>query len=97
MTEHKYKNDLASARRRMGFTKKFVASLIHRSVDTVGKYEIGTLMPPLETALQLELIYRMPVAYLYVHLYRELREGLREQEHAILFKAATDHDWEEAL
>lgn len=83
MTKHKYKNDLASARRRIGFTRKFVANLVHRSVDAVEKYEMGTLMPSLETALQLEIIYRTPVAFLYVHLYRELRDDLRTEEIAL--------------
>lgn len=84
MHKHQHKNDLAHARRRMGFSRKQVALLIHRSVDAVERYEKGEALPSLEMALKLEIIYRTPVAYLFVKLYKEFHEGLRSDECLLL-------------
>ena len=37
------------------------------------------MVPPLHTLLQLEILYRLPVAYLYQDLYAELRDDLRQR------------------
>lgn len=80
MHQHQHKNDLAHARRRLGLSRKTVATLIQRSVDAVERYEKGMALPSLEMALKLEIIYRMPVAFLFGQLYKELHKSLRDQE-----------------
>ncbi len=49
----------------------------------VSHYEHGRALPPLTTALSLELIYRVPVAFLFPDLYEGLRTQIRAQEEAL--------------
>jgi hypothetical protein len=37
-------------------------------------------LPPLSTALRLEIIYRVPVAFLFPHMYDDLRIRIRDKE-----------------
>lgn len=46
----------------------------------VSRYERGRSVPPLVTALRLEIIYRIPVAFLFSALYSELKTQIRSQE-----------------
>jgi len=78
--EPKYPNDLYQTRRRMSISRKRVASLIGKTPPTLHKYESGALAPPLATLLRLEILYRMPVAFLYPNLYAALRHQLRAKE-----------------
>jgi len=78
--QYKYPNDLSVARKRLSLSCKRVSSLIGKTPHTLTRYESGAAVPPLRTLLKLEIIYRMPVAFLYPSLYRNLREELRARE-----------------
>ena len=65
----------------MGFTQKQVARLLgHRDASMVSHYEHGRALPPLAVALCLEIIYRVPVAFLFPSMYDELKENIRREE-----------------
>jgi transcriptional regulator with XRE-family HTH domain len=78
--KHK-QNKLVLYRRRMGFTQKRVARLLgHRDTSMVSHYEHGRSLPPLPVALGLEIIYRVPVAFLFPGMYENLRVQIRQME-----------------
>ena len=61
----------------MGYTQKQVAALLgHSTLAHVSAYERGKRFPSLETALKLEVILCVPVAFLFEDWYRELRRGV---------------------
>ena len=77
-------NTLALYRRRMGFAQKQVARLLgHRDTSMVSHYEHGRALPPLAVALSLELVYRVPVAFLFPAMYDELKREIRQQEESL--------------
>ena len=74
-------NNLILYRKRMGFTQKRVALLLgHRDTSMISHYESGRALPPLMVALRFELIYRVPVAFLFPALYGELKQQIRAKE-----------------
>lgn len=74
-------NNLVLYRRRMGFTQKQVAGLLRqRDMSMISHYEHGRALPPLAVALGLEIIYRVPVAFLFPGMYDELKQGIRQRE-----------------
>ena len=74
-------NQLVVYRKRMRFGQKQVAKLLgHKDTSMLSRYERGHSLPPLETALRLEIIYRVPVAFLYQAAYRELKDKIRRLE-----------------
>ncbi len=74
-------NNLLLYRRRMGFSQKHVAFLLgHSDTAMLSRYEAGSSSPPLMTALRLEIIYRVPLAFLYGPIFDALREQIRKQE-----------------
>lgn len=75
------KNSLILYRKRMGFSQKYVAQLLGlKDTATLSQYERGHSLPPLTVALSLELILRVPVAFLFPCFYEELRAGIRNME-----------------
>lgn len=83
MEENKntHRNTLLLYRRRMGFSQKHVARLLgHPNTQMLSHYERGNFLPPLLTALRLEIIYRVPVAFLYGRVYDAMREEIRRDE-----------------
>ncbi len=81
--KHK-QNNLVLYRRRMGFTQKQVARLLsHRDSTMVSHYEHGRALPPLTMALGLEIIYRVPVAFLFPGTYEKRRREIRQQEESL--------------
>ena len=46
----------------------------------LSRYESGQSSPPLLTALRLEILYRIPVAFLYSKIYRQLKDEVRGVE-----------------
>lgn len=65
----------------MGYTQRQVAGLLgHRDASMVSHYEHSRALPPLATALSLEIIYRVPVAFLFPGMYDELKRKIRAQE-----------------
>ena len=78
---NEHKNQLVIYRRRMRFSQKQVAALLgHQSTSMLSRYESGRSLPPLLTALRLEILYRIPVAFLYTEMYRHLKEEVRSLE-----------------
>ena len=74
-------NNLVLYRRRMGFTQKQVARLLgQRDTSMVSHYEHGRALPPLAAALSLEIIYRVPVAFLFPAMYEERKLHIRGLE-----------------
>ena len=77
-------NDLVLYRKRMGFSQKQVARLLgHRDTSMVSHYEHNRALPPLAVALGLEIIYRVPVAFLFPGMYNELKRMIRDQEESL--------------
>jgi len=76
-----HKNNLLLYRRRMGFSQKRVAHLLgHANTQMLSNYECGHNLPPLMTALRLEIVYRVPVAFLYGRVYDTMREEIHAEE-----------------
>jgi transcriptional regulator with XRE-family HTH domain len=74
-------NNLVLYRRKMGFSQKQVARLLgHRDTSMVSHYEHGRALPPITVALGLEIIYRVPVAFLFPGMYDELKRRIRHDE-----------------
>lgn len=74
-------NKLALYRRRMGFSQKQVSHLLgHCDASMLSRYEHGRSLPPLPTALSLEIVLRTPVAFLFPAFYDERKRQIREEE-----------------
>jgi transcriptional regulator with XRE-family HTH domain len=85
MTNDRINNDLMIVRRNRGLNRKQVAALLgYRSTSTVARHEQGKYRPSLDVLLQLEILYRTPIAYLYPQLYQRLRSEVRNREGALL-------------
>jgi transcriptional regulator with XRE-family HTH domain len=77
----KISNSLRLYRRKSGLSQKHIASLLgYRSTTTVSSYERGTKAPQLTNLLKLEIIYRIPVSFLYWDHYQGLRQEIRGKE-----------------
>jgi len=77
-------NNLILYRKRMGFTQRQVARLLgHRDTSMVSHYERGRSLPPLMVALGFEIIFRIPVAFLFPTLYDELKAQIRTKEESL--------------
>ncbi|SRR6266481_4930728 len=87
-------NNLWLARKRLGLSQKWVASLLgRRSVSVVSEYERGVKTPPLPIALKLQLIYQTPLGELFPALQslasaevasvREKRPYMAEREKSV--------------
>ena len=76
-------NALVLYRRRMGFSQKYVARLLgQRDSSMLSHYEHSRVLPQLDTALGLEIILRVPVAFLFPSLYNDLKREIRQEEEA---------------
>ena len=74
-------NQLWKYRQRMSFSQRQVAAILgYVSPYHISEYERGPKLPSLTTALKLEIVYRVPVAFLYPELYRALKDRLRTKE-----------------
>jgi len=77
-------NHLALYRRKRGFSQRRVAHLIgHKTHSAVSLYEHGRALPPLLTALKLEIVLRTPVAFLFPNCYDDLKRAIRTEEAAL--------------
>lgn len=73
-------NRLWQTRKRRGLEQKQIAYLLnHHTADQVSRYELGTRMPTLETALLLEMILGTPLRILYKDIYEQLQAKLKER------------------
>ena len=67
-------NHIFKMRRNRGLAQKQLARLLgHRSTPMISKYESGVSLPPLETALLLEIALGVRLSELYVDLYQDLQ------------------------
>jgi transcriptional regulator with XRE-family HTH domain len=74
-------NSLILYRRRIGYSQKQVAQLLgHRDTSMLSRYENNRSFPPLRTALCLEIILRVPIAFLFPEIYKGLRQKIRKME-----------------
>ena len=65
----------------MGFTQAQAAAIIGNvSERHIGHWEAGRKLPGLMTALKLELVYRVPIAFLFTELHARLKAELRTRE-----------------
>ena len=78
-------NRLMLYRKRMKLTQKQVAMILGlKNAALLSHYEGGTSQPPLRRALALEIVYRVPVAFLFPELYEEIRTDIRKKESQVL-------------
>jgi transcriptional regulator with XRE-family HTH domain len=81
MEETHTTNSLMLYRKRMQLSQKKVAWILGlKNVSVLSNYERGTSRPSLDRALGLEIVYRVPVAFLFPELYEEIRAKIRERE-----------------
>lgn len=74
----KYSNHLWRARKRLGLGQKQVRLLLgHQYNGLLSEYEHGFKLPTLETALILEIIYRIPIQVMFSSLIEELGEKIQ--------------------
>ncbi len=74
-------NNLWSYRRKNGLSQKRVAFFLnHKTSSQLSHYERGAKCPNLVNALKLEIIYHVPVAFLFGDLYGKLREDIQARE-----------------
>jgi transcriptional regulator with XRE-family HTH domain len=72
-------NNLRQARHRAGFETKQVSFLLSKnSTSELLHYEVGAHQPNLETALKLEIIYKMPVRMLFQNLFEKLEREIEK-------------------
>lgn len=65
----------------MGLSQRQVARLLgHRDTSMVSHYEHGRAVPPLRVALALEIVLRVPVAFLFPLIYDDLKRRIRSME-----------------
>jgi transcriptional regulator with XRE-family HTH domain len=65
----------------MGFTQGQAAAILgYLPATSLSQYERGRKLPNLLTALKLEIVYRVPVSFLFPEVYAELKTELRERE-----------------
>jgi transcriptional regulator with XRE-family HTH domain len=78
--KHKFQERLWLARSRRNLKQKQIAYLLgHNSLDQVSRYENGSRLPTLQTALKLEIILGVPVRAMFPELYASLRSEIRER------------------
>jgi transcriptional regulator with XRE-family HTH domain len=81
MEEHHTNNRLVLYRKRMQLSQKDVALILGlKNVSVLSHYERGTSRPSLERALGLEIVYRVPVAFLFPEIYEGIRAKIRSRE-----------------
>lgn len=74
------RNRLWIARKKAGLGQKTAARLMgFKSISQISEYEHNRLLPSLRTAFKLSIIYEVPLAELYLPLYDELREEIRQR------------------
>jgi len=72
-TKEHISNSLLIQRRRMNLSQKHVARMIgHRGNSNLSRYESGEMLPRLETAIKLSILYQKPLAKLFPELHNRL-------------------------
>jgi transcriptional regulator with XRE-family HTH domain len=77
-------NHLAHFRKRRKLSQSQVAKLLGFENPTIlSRYEKGTAQPSLGRALALEIVYRVPVAFLFPGLYGPMKTEIYAEEERI--------------
>ena len=77
-------NCLWKYRKRMGFSQRQAAAVLpYVSQPFLSRLERGVRLPSLITALKLEIVYRVPVAFLFPEHYRRLKATIRQKEEVV--------------
>ena len=78
-------NHLWLYRQKRGYSQKEVAFLLgHKSTAHISEYERGRRMPSVKTALKLEIVFSIPLAFLYSDLYAMLKEEIQSRREKLL-------------
>ena len=76
MSSHRkprFQNHIYSLRRGRRYEQKHLARLLgYRGAPSISRYETGAALPPLRTALLLEIVLGARLPEIYVDLYHEL-------------------------
>jgi DNA-binding XRE family transcriptional regulator len=73
--KQKHRNHLYALRRMRGYRQKHVAQLLgHRGTQMVSRYETGQVIPPLKTALLLQVILGAQLSDIYGDLYKDIKQ-----------------------
>lgn len=82
--ETKIKHRLWQVRHKSGLEQKQVALLLNqKTTDQLSRYERGLCLPTLQTALKLEIIYRLPVRVLFQGYYEQYRKEVETKAQAM--------------
>jgi len=73
------RNRLWIARKRRGLVQKQVAQLLDTSIDEISRCERGVITPGLEIALGLEIVYGLPVRFLFKDFYEDLQNRISKK------------------
>lgn len=77
----KNKNNLFIVRKKSDFGQKQIAALLgHQTIDQISRYERGTRIPSLKTALKLQIIYRLPIHVLFYAYYEICFKEIKAQD-----------------
>jgi DNA-binding XRE family transcriptional regulator len=72
--KRKHRNHLYSLRRHRSYRQKHVAHLLgHKDIQMVCRYETGSSLPTLKTALLMQVIFGTEISHMYPDLYKELQ------------------------
>lgn len=83
----KHKNRLFLVRNKHALGQKQIAVLLgHQTTDQISRYERGTKLPSLKTALKLGIIYHTPLDALFDGYYKACLDELKRCEKALKIK-----------
>lgn len=81
MDQDEQQNNLVYYRKRMGFTQAYVIRLLGwKNIKGLRLIESRKAHPSLKTALNLAIVYRVPVEFLLKELFLDLRSRMRARE-----------------
>ena len=80
----KFANQLLPVRQRLHLQQKQVAKLLgHKKAESLSRYENGTKIPSLKTALKLAIIYDIPLRVMLDGYYEACRAEIARQEQTL--------------
>ncbi len=75
------KNYLWTYRKKMGLSQKRVGHFLGlNETNSLSRWEHGVKLPNLVNVLKLEIVYRVPAAFLFGDLYERLKKEIRGRE-----------------
>ena len=85
-----FSNQLVSVRRRLLLQQKQVAKLLgHKKAESLSRYESGTKIPSLKTALKLAIIYDVPLSVMLDGYFEACRAEILRQEKTLGGRSAS--------